>query len=144
MAALLDWMERDFFIAAPAAVFATYLFAPIPKYGRALKGTESADRERAIAGIKNAAWDVTHVSELVRMAREREADGNRYIFVTAERVLRLVADMVMELSIRMSDGEGLEEPLSACGRKNRRKLSVLFWRKRSHWPRQYGRIFESR
>lgn len=113
MAALLHWMEKDFLIAAPAAVFAAYLFAPIPKFGRAMKGIEAADRERAIAGIKNAAWDVTHVSELVRLAREREGEGNRYVFVTADRVLRLVADMVMRLSISMSDGNGLEEPLSA-------------------------------
>ncbi|WP_025030630.1 hypothetical protein [Nitratireductor aquibiodomus] len=122
MAALLEWMERDFLIAAPAAVLAAYLFAPIPKIGRAMKGIEAADRERAIAGIKNAAWDVTHISEVVRMAREHEKVGNRYIFVTADRVLRLVADMVMRLSITLSAGDRLEGPLSTWWTKKQAKV----------------------
>lgn len=121
MAALLEWMESDFLIAAPAAIYSAYLFAPVPKRGRALKGLHAADRERAIAGIKNAAWDVTHISEWVRLAREREGDGNRYVFATADRVLHLAAEMAITLSITMSKGDELTGPLSAWWPKKQAK-----------------------
>lgn len=122
MAALLDWMERDFLIASPAAVLAAYLFAPVPKFGRAMKGLKAVNRERAIDEIKNAAWDVTHISEMVRQASEHEKDGKRYVFVTADRVLRLVADMVIRLSVTMSANDRLEGPLMAWWPRKQAKV----------------------
>lgn len=122
MGVLLDWMERDFLIASPAAVFAAYLFAPVPKLGRAMKGLKAANRERAIDGIKNAAWDVTHVSELVRQANEGKKDGKRYVFVTADRVLHLVAEMVIRLSVNISADEGVEAPLMAWWPRRQAKI----------------------
>lgn len=112
MTSLLDWMRDDFLVAAPAAVFACFLFAPTSIRAGALKGLRSTDRERAIAGVKNAAWDVTQVSELMRRASLQDEEGTRYIFVTADRVLRLVADMAVRLSISMSNDRGLAGPLS--------------------------------
>ncbi|MDB5409299.1 MAG: hypothetical protein JWL84_4211 [Rhodospirillales bacterium] len=56
-----------------------------------MKQLRSADRERAIAGIKNAAWDITHLSNLVAERKRSETEKILFIFVTADRGLAEIA-----------------------------------------------------
>jgi len=92
--ALLDWMLTDFFLAGPAAIFASMYFSPNAAKKRLMKSLRSADREKAIDGVRNAAWDMTHLSELARRMRE-EGDGpGRFIFATGDRGLAEVAKLI--------------------------------------------------
>jgi len=92
---LFQWMADDFFMAGPAAIFATMYFAPFAARRRMLKQLRSADRERAIAGIKNAAWDITHLSNLVAERKRSETENIFFIFATADRGLAQIAPVLM-------------------------------------------------
>lgn len=61
MMVLLEWMHRDYFFAGHVATMACVYFAPInaPK-ARLMKSLRSPNREKAIAGAKNAAWDALY------------------------------------------------------------------------------------
>ena len=110
--ALLDWMMADFFLAGPAAIFASMYFSPNAAKKRLMKSLRSRDREKALDGVRNAAWDMTHLSEF---ARRIEGAGNgldRFIFATGDRGLSEIAklipmdaepgDLVNELARQMS------------------------------------------
>lgn len=110
--ALLNWMLEDFFLAGPAAIFASMYLSPNAAKKRLMKSLRSADREKALAGVRNAAWDMTHLSDFARRIRN-EGDGpGRFIFATGDRGLAEIArlvpidaepeDLVDELARQMS------------------------------------------
>lgn len=92
---LFRWMADDFFMAGPAAIFATMYFAPLAAKRRLIKQLRSPDRERAIAGIRNAAWDITHLSNLVAERKRSEKENIFFIFATADRGLAEIAPVLM-------------------------------------------------
>lgn len=72
MADFMDWMFHDFLLAGAATILAAHYFAPgAPKKGL-LKYLRSADREQALEGIKNAAWDLMLLSDWLQRVREGE------------------------------------------------------------------------
>lgn len=72
MMVLLEWMHRDYFFAGHVATMACVYFAPInaPK-ARLMKSLRSPNREKAIAGAKNAAWDALYPHEVMVENRSR-------------------------------------------------------------------------
>ncbi len=92
--ALLDWMIDDFFLAGPAAVFASMYFSPNAAKKRLIKQLRSADRERAIDGIRNAAWDMTHLSDLTRRMLRGGDSKVRHVFATGDRGLAEIARLL--------------------------------------------------
>lgn len=112
--ALFDWMYDDFIFAGPAAAFATMYFGPrAAKRGlfKRLRAPEA--REEAIAGIKNAAWDMTHLSDFVRRVAGGEAERRRYVFASGDLSLVRIARTVLLQSVSAdgwpSFGEALAE-----------------------------------
>jgi hypothetical protein len=92
--ALLDWMLADFFLAGPAAIFASMYFSPNATKKRLMKSLRSPDREKAIDGVRNAAWDMTYISDLARRMK-KEGDGpGRFIFATGDRGLAEIARLI--------------------------------------------------
>lgn len=92
MMELLRWMHRDFIVAGPAAMLACIYFAPnSPPRKGLLKQLKSADRARAIEGAKNAAWDITHLSDFVRRVNEAADGSTRYLFASMDRNLHHIA-----------------------------------------------------
>jgi hypothetical protein len=92
MLALLDWMHRDFIIAGPAAMLACIYFAPnSPPRKGLLKQLQSANRARAIEGVKNAAWDITHLSDFIDRVNKAADGSTRYIFASLDRKLHDIA-----------------------------------------------------
>lgn len=89
--ALLDWMVDDFFLAGPAAFFASMYFSPLAERKRLIKQLRSEDRERAIAGIKNAAWDMTYLSNFAQRTQDAGDGPSRIFFATADRGLAAIA-----------------------------------------------------
>lgn len=107
--ALFEWMYSDFILAGPAAIFACVYFAPRnpPRKGL-LKSLRSPDREKALAGVRNAAWDVTHISEFVkRVNAEPEENPAHFIFATLDEGLRTIAGLVIGQYPDASPSEGL-------------------------------------
>lgn len=92
---LLDWMKNEFIVAGPAAMFSTMYLSPNTARRRMIKSLRSLNRQKAIAGIMNAAWDITHLSDFVRRSRNCEQDGTRNIFATADKNLARIATVLL-------------------------------------------------
>ena len=91
----LDWMIDSFFVAGPAAMYAAMYFAPNSLSAGMLKKLRSNKREKAIAGIKNAAWDITYLSDFVKRAKQTQKNNIWTILATADSSLKATADGLM-------------------------------------------------
>lgn len=111
---LLDWMHEDFMFGGPAALLASVYFAPnSPPRKRVFKDKNSADREKAIAGVRNAAWDLTQLSEFLRKVNEASEGGHtRYLFASFDKHLRLMARLAFKFGPSRSASAGLSSALS--------------------------------
>jgi len=98
MQRLMAWMFSDFFLGGPALMFASLYFAPLAPRRRMLKHLRSPHRERAIAGAKNAAWDITHMSEFARLVHEKGTDRKRFLFATSDKALSRTAPLLFDFS----------------------------------------------
>lgn len=113
---LLDWMYSDFIVAGPAFLFATLYLAPSAPRKRMLKQLRSPDRARAVDGVRNAAWDITHMSDFVRRVQEEGSDCKRFILATADKGLSRSASALFHYADER-DGPGtLAARLSAWWR----------------------------
>lgn len=92
MLAMLDWMNEDFILAGPASLLAMFYLSPDAARRGTFKRLRSADRERALAGIRNEAWDVTHLSDFAR--RINMTSDTRFMLATADKRL---ADLARSL-----------------------------------------------
>lgn len=92
---LLDWMVDEFILAGPAAMLCTKFLSPRAPRSGLVKGFRSPDRDRALAGVRNAAWDVTYLSELTRRAQPGSYAKARCIFASADRALTELAPMLL-------------------------------------------------
>ncbi|WP_165651486.1 hypothetical protein [Burkholderia gladioli] len=109
--ALFRWMFEDFMLAGPAAMLSCVYFAPNspPRQGM-FKQLYSADRGLSVTGVKNAAWDVTHLSDFARRVDEGRANTKRrYLFATFDEALKAVARLV----VSTDDSSASEEEILA-------------------------------
>ncbi|WP_156922259.1 hypothetical protein [Azorhizobium doebereinerae] len=102
-AMLLNWMVSDFIVAGPAAIFAAMFLSPRASRAGMLKQLKSPDRTRAIAGVRNAAWDITHLSDFVRRVKSTDYPDKRFILATADRALAQLG------KILFTNAENLDE-----------------------------------
>jgi hypothetical protein len=92
---LFRWMIDDFIWAGPAAIFATMYYSPIAARSGMLKHLRSPNRLRAIAGIKNAAWDITYLSEFARHVSEAKNSKKWFVLATADKALAQLAPLLI-------------------------------------------------
>jgi len=112
MLGLLSWMRDDFMIAGPAALLACIYFAPnSPPRKGLFKQLRSPDRLRAIDGVRNAAWDLTHLSEMIRKANETNGNQTRLLFASFDEGLRILAGLLFTVSAEDFSEELLVEAL---------------------------------
>lgn len=103
---LLDWMNLDFIVAGPAAVLAALYFSPRFARRGMIKQLRAPDRERALHGVRNAAWDITYLSEFVRKVNASittAGRSHRYIFASLDRQLRSVATALLAVPDPVAD-----------------------------------------
>jgi len=100
---LLRWMYEDFQIAGPAAIFALFYMAPANAHRSLMRRLRASNRDEAIAGIKNAAWDVTHLSDFVQRVGQADTERRRYFFATADESLSAVTPVLFS-SLESSAG----------------------------------------
>lgn len=97
MLALLDWMHDDFIVAGPATILACIYFAPnSPPRAGLLKRLNSPDRNRALEGVKNAAWDITHLSDFIKKVSEADGKDKRYLFASSDKALHIMAKFLFD------------------------------------------------
>lgn len=97
--ALLSWMRDDFIIAGPAALLAIIYFAPnSPPRKRLFKQLFSPNRLRAVDGVRNTAWDLTHLSEMTRKVNEANDSQIRLLFASFDKGLRTLAGLLFHVS----------------------------------------------
>lgn len=123
---LLFWMRDDFIIAGPAALLACIYFAPnSPPRKGLFKQLRSLDRSRAMNGVKNAAWDLTHLSELVRKINEANGNRNRLLFASFDEGLRTLAKLLFTVSTEsLSKGLLIEELVSWWSRDHAEQIAA--------------------
>ena len=99
MLALLSWMKDDFIVAGPAALLASIYFAPnSPPRKRLFKHLFSPNRQRAVHGVRNTSWDLTHLSEMIRKVNELNGTQTRLLFASFDKGLRTLARMLFHVS----------------------------------------------
>lgn len=106
MLELLSWMRDDFIIAGPAALLACIYFATkSPPRKGLFKQLHSTNRLRAINGVRNAAWDLTHLSEMIRKVNEANGSPIRLLFASFDEGLRNLAKLLFtHSSDKFSEG----------------------------------------
>jgi hypothetical protein len=92
---LLNWMDSEFSYFGSAALFAVCYFGPSSARAGMLKNLRSPNRERAIAGIKNAAWDVSYLSCFTSHVRSSKFPYQQYVLATADKTLANVAQLLI-------------------------------------------------
>jgi hypothetical protein len=126
MAALLEWMGHEFIIGAAAVAFAHHYLAPGGRRRRMLKKLRSRDRKAAIAGVKNAAWDLNLVSEWTSRIGRQSEERRLWLLCSRDRVVRDMAAMLL----------AADEP-----EKSTEELTALLFQQ--FWGEQAGkRLFE--
>jgi hypothetical protein len=108
---LAKWMYEDFIIGGPALIFAVYYLTPNSKRKGLLKNLRSNDRQRALDGIKNAAWDVTFLSDwILRISRQKEKN-TLTILCSLDRNLIRLANMLAPRLIGQNSPEAARPPM---------------------------------
>ncbi len=119
MLTLLEWMHRDFIVAGPAAMLACIYFAPnSPPRKGLLKQLKSLDRQRALDGIKNAAWDITHLSDFIKKVNEAEDGEKRYLFASTDKTLHKMARFLFDFGADHLHVDPMVEGFSAWWPRN--------------------------
>ena len=90
MLRLMEWSFWDFIWAGPGILYASFYLAPASPRKGMFKQLRSVERERAIAGVRNVAWDITYMSEFVRLVHEHGSDQKRYILATLDKAIAWV------------------------------------------------------
>jgi hypothetical protein len=92
---LFDWMYSQYLFLAPSTVLALCYFSPNgPKKGL-FKQIQSTDRERAIAGIKNATWDLTLIHEWLDMVRGQRTNNTINLLGSLDKKLHTIARSIL-------------------------------------------------
>jgi hypothetical protein len=114
MMSLLEWMHSDFIVAGPAAMLGCIYFAPnSPPRKGLLKQLKAPDRRRALDGVKNAAWDITHLSDFIRKVNEAEGGDKRYLFASADKTLHKMAKFLFDFGANGVNVDPMIDGLSA-------------------------------
>ncbi|WP_369929397.1 hypothetical protein [Xanthomonas sp. NCPPB 2632] len=107
-------MHHDFILGGPSALLALLYLAPnsAPRK-RLFKALRSPDRERAIAGVKNAAWDLTYISDFVKRVRETPFEHTQFLLASFDDGLRRIASLVFGRRDDESEEDRLADQLQA-------------------------------
>lgn len=90
----IDWCLRDYLLGACNTLFALIFFSPRPGPNM-LKQKGKVSRDERIAGLRNAAWDLSIVHAWADRARRRIDQREAWFLASFDRSLRLIADALM-------------------------------------------------
>ena len=93
---LARWMFEDFNFAGPASAYALLYFSTHVANGGLLKNLRGADDQKALRGIRNAAWDITYLSRMVELATVHKGLGKRHLFASGDKKLTSISRVVLQ------------------------------------------------
>lgn len=136
---LIDWMYDDFQLCGPAAVFAAVYFSG-RRPSKMMKGLRGVDRAKAVAGVRNAAWDITYLSHFTEAVRDSEAKRTRTILATRDDALAMVAPLTLLGPEPDEDWPSLGQALEQCwpkreARRHAERLMSCVERVQTEGPR---------
>jgi hypothetical protein len=88
------WMWEEYLSGAVAFSFVAIFFSE--KYGKMLKGVNSNNPEKAMHGIRNAAWDMATTHFWTNAVAKRKGNDPFLIFCTADKALNKVSKYIIE------------------------------------------------
>jgi hypothetical protein len=126
---LVRWMYQDFSIRGPALIFAIYYFTPNSQRRGLLKNLRSNNRERALEGVRNAAWDVTFLSDWISRISKQKNKGMLTVLCSLDRSLIRLANMLAPGRIDPESPDSLRpsllELLTPWGGKASKQLAEI-------------------
>jgi hypothetical protein len=93
MIELLNWMYYCWHFSAPATLLAIQALSHDPPKG-VFKNIGSTDRKRALAGIKNAAWDLVYITEWFERIKNQAQANQLTVLCSRDRVLLKGAELM--------------------------------------------------
>jgi hypothetical protein len=116
----LRWMHNDFFMGAPATIFAS-LYLSSRRIGKMIKNIRSADKTRALSGIRNAAWDLTMLTSWMKRVESTHGTNELFLLCTRDQAMKRIAKKLFAIE----EGEAIVNEM----------LQDLF---AEHWGHQDG------
>lgn len=90
---------QGFAAAKYIAVACVYLGTHSPSRKNVFQDKNSKDRAAAIASVRNAAWDITHLSEFIRLVnQDPDRTESQYLFASVDGHLRLTTRLLLEIA----------------------------------------------
>jgi hypothetical protein len=90
---LLDWMYHSWYFNAPATLLATQALSHDPPKD-VFKNIGSTDRKRALAGVKNAAWDLVYIIAWYEKIKTQKKANHLTVLCSNDRVFLKVAELL--------------------------------------------------
>jgi hypothetical protein len=109
MIELLDWMYHCWHFSAPATVLATQVLSHDPPKD-VFKNIGSTDRNKALAGVKNAAWDLVYITAWHDRIKTQVQAHELTVLCSRDRVLVTVAEL-----LRSALFDGIMPPFEKAG-----------------------------
>jgi hypothetical protein len=109
MIELLDWMYYCWHFSGPATLLATQALSHNPPKD-VFKNIGSTDRKRALAGVKNAAWDLVYVTAWYDRIKTQAQAHELTVLCSRDRVLLTVAELLRSALL-----DGIVPPFEKAG-----------------------------
>jgi hypothetical protein len=90
---LLDWMYYCWHFSAPATLLATQALSHDPPKD-VFKNVGSTDRKKALAGVRNAAWDLVYVTAWYEKIKTQTEGNHLTVLCSRDKVLLKVAELL--------------------------------------------------
>ncbi|MCK4629061.1 MAG: hypothetical protein KAT56_08650 [Sedimentisphaerales bacterium] len=90
----LNWMHTDYIFSAAAIVFGIIYFSN-KRIKNMVKNLNSNDVSIFRNGLRNAAWDMTLISHWTQKALNDSKKGVLYLFCTADKALKIIANLTV-------------------------------------------------
>jgi len=103
MLELLDWVYHFWHFSAPALLLATQALSHDPPRD-IFKNIRSKDRNKALGGVENAAWDLVYITAWFERIKTQAEANELTVFCSRDKVLLKVAEWLR--------GAVLDEPVS--------------------------------
>jgi len=109
MIELLDWMYHRWHFSAPATCLALQALSHDPPRN-IFKNIGSADRKKALAGVKNAAWDLVYITAWYERIKAQVQEHELTVLCSRDRVFLTVAEL-----LRSAVLDGMALPFEGAG-----------------------------
>ena len=90
MESFLHWMHDEFFFGAAATMFAGVYLSP-KRTGDMMKKLRSRDRNKALLGVRNAAWDLMLISHWGKEVCEQNQTNTIWLLCSRDVALKKIA-----------------------------------------------------